>query len=95
VEEEGKNLGDVFQEWTAWLGTAFSLVVLGAALIGLTLSLVSFVNMFRQVRERGADPTGGGFPLGHMFAVIVAGMISVSGVIYGLMSLVISPAGGG
>lgn len=92
--ESDKNLGDVFQAWTGWLGTAFSIVILGSAVLGLVLSLTSFVNMFKHVREHGGDPSGGGFPVGHMFAVAVAGMISVIGVIYGISSLAWSGAGG-
>ena len=91
--EDDKNLGTLFQSWTSWAGLGFSVLVLAASVLGLVLSLVSFINMFRHVRERGGDPTGAGFPVGHILAVMIAGLISVSGVVCGLASLLWSPMG--
>ncbi|WP_299592571.1 hypothetical protein [uncultured Tateyamaria sp.] len=88
-----KNLGTLFQSWTVWTGWGISVLILGAGVLGLVLSLASFVNMFRHVQEQDGSPKGMAIPVGHILAVIIAGMISVSGVWYGVMSLLWSPAG--
>lgn len=92
MDQQQNDLGTMFQAWTQWAGLAFSVTVFFAATLGLILSLISFVNMFRHVRERSGDPGGSGVPFGHLLAVIIAGLISMSGLIFGMASLLWSPA---
>lgn len=85
---EDKDLGDLFQAWTAWAGWAFSITILGLSVLGLVLSLTSFIRMAGHVRENG----GSEVPWGHIMAVMIAGLISVSGLVYGFASLLWNPA---
>lgn len=88
MEDDTRTLADLFQAWTAWLGLAFSVAVIAFAVLGLALSLTSFVRMFNQMRERARDE----IPWGHMMGVVIAGFVSVMGLVYGLSSLLWSPA---
>ncbi len=86
MESNDSDLGDLFQAWTEWAGWAFSLTILGLSVIGLALSLTSFVRMYRHVQESGGMG-GVEVPWGHIMAVMIAGLISVSGLIFGMSSL--------
>lgn len=88
MEEESRDLGDVFQAGTAWIGLAFTVIIIGLSVLGLAMSLNSFIRMARHVRENGGEDV----PWGHIMGVILAGLISVSGLIYGFASLLWSPA---
>lgn len=89
--EEDRNLGDMFQAWTAWTGWAFSLTVIGLSVFGLALSLMSFIRMYQHVRDNSGAGTGAEFPIGHIIAVILAGLICVTGLVYGMASLLWNP----
>ena len=86
--EEDRDLSDLFQAWTEWTGWAFSLTIIGLAVLGLAMSLTSFIRMARHVRENGGDDV----PWGHIMGVMLAGLISVAGLIYGFASLLWNPA---
>ena len=45
MESNDSDLGDLFQAWTEWAGWASSPTILGLSVIGLALSLTSFVRM--------------------------------------------------
>lgn len=88
MEEEARDLGDLFQAWTEWTGWAFSLTILGLSVLGLAMSLTSFIRLAGHVREQGGDEV----PWGHIMAIMIAGLISVAGLIYGFASLLWVPA---
>lgn len=91
MEEDGSTLADLFRAWTAWTGWAFSLTVIGLSVFGLALSLMSFIRMYRHVQESNGAPGGSGIPFGQIFAVLIAGLICVSGLVYGFSSLLWNP----
>lgn len=82
------TLGDLFKSWTAAAALTFDLVILGAAVFGLVLSLMAFVAMYRRVVESNGEVV----PWGPMAGVAIAGLISVVGLIYGFSSLFWAPA---
>lgn len=91
----GKDLGDLFIEWTGMTETLISVVIFGLGALGLAFSLMSFMNLYGAVKD-SADQgmmSNQQSPLWHMIAIIVAGLVSVSGLIWGFSSLVFSSAG--
>lgn len=92
--EEDRNLGTMFQAGTAWAGWAFSVTVIFLSVAGLLLSLQSFIRMYQHVRDNAGAGTGAEWPVGHIIAVILAGLLSVSGLILGFASLLWNPEAG-
>jgi hypothetical protein len=89
AETTGNTLGDLFQEWTDWTGLAFSVGLIACAVLGLALSLNAFIVLFRRVAENPAQVE---VPWGPLAGIMLAGMVSVVGVFYGVASLFWSPA---
>lgn len=93
--EAGKDLGDLFIEWTGMTETLISVIIFGLGALGLAFSLMSFMNLYGAVKD-SADQgmmSSQQSPVWHMLAIIVAGLVSVSGLIWGFSSLVFSSAG--
>lgn len=88
MEDENRDLGDLFQAWTEWTGWGFSIAIIGLSVLGLFMSLTSFIRMAGHVQENGGDDV----PWGHVLAIMIAGLTSVSGLVYGLASLLWNPA---
>lgn len=90
----GKDLGDLFIEWTSMTETLISVVIFGLGALGLAFSLMSFMNLYGAVRDSAEQGmmSSQQSPLWHMIAIIVAGLVSVSGLIWGFSSLVFSSA---
>ena len=101
MEDESSNdLGDMFIAWTAQTELLVLFAIFGLGALGLTFSLMSFMNLYGAVKDSDGSGRGGQqSPVFHMLAIIVAGFVSVSGLVWGGASLVFAAyqaaAGGG
>lgn len=95
MEHDNQTLGDVFIAWTGMTETLITSVIIFLGLLGLVLSLISFVNLYGSIKESDQGMMQGEqSPAWHMLGIIVAGLVSVSGLIWGMSSLIFSSAGG-
>ena len=86
-EPRALGLDRLFQIWTDQIVFIVDLAILGAGVLGLVLSLAAFV----RAHDAAQDPSGNANPLYHMIAAGVGGFVSVSGVVWGLSSLIFLP----
>ena len=88
------DLADMLISWTGMTVTWISIVIFALGAIGLFMSFSSFMNLYGSVKNSAEQSMmGRESPLWHLLGIIVGGLISVSGLIWGFSSLVFSSAG--